>query len=187
MNSGNRGSVLAFMGSPRRGGNTDVLVDEALRGAAAAGARVEKVVLVEHDIQPCRGCAECQETGACVIEDDMRGLLVKMEEADAWILGTPVYWWGPTAQYKAFLDRWFGAGRVVNFKRHRVGLIIPLGDNNEETAKWTVGMLRTGLGYLGVEVVATLLAAGVYRLGEAAKKDALMADAFVMGGKLAAG
>ena len=98
--------ALGIVGSPRRGGNTETLVDAVLAGAAEAGAQVEKVILDELDVRPCRACNACRKTGACVQQDDMAGLLEQMQRSDVWVLGTPVYWWGPTAQFKAFLDRW---------------------------------------------------------------------------------
>jgi multimeric flavodoxin WrbA len=66
-----RKQVLGVVGSPRRGGNTEILVDEALAGAEEAGALVEKVLLGELDIAPCRACNACQKTGQCVQRDDV--------------------------------------------------------------------------------------------------------------------
>jgi multimeric flavodoxin WrbA len=98
--------VLGIVGSPRKGGNTETLIDAVLSGAQEAGAWTEKVLLRDLEIGPCRACDACQRTGMCVQEDDMPALLEKMKHSSVWVLGTPVYWWGPTAQFKAFLDRW---------------------------------------------------------------------------------
>jgi multimeric flavodoxin WrbA len=84
--------VLGIVGSPRRGGNTETLVDEVLRGAEEAGALVEKVILSKLDIGPCRACDACQDTGECVQRDDMPALLEQMEHSQVWVLGTPIYW-----------------------------------------------------------------------------------------------
>ena len=70
--------VLGIVGSPRRGGNTEVLVDEVLAAAAEAGALVEKVVLNELDILPCQACDDCQASGRCVQQDDLPALLAQM-------------------------------------------------------------------------------------------------------------
>ncbi|NIN64209.1 MAG: flavodoxin family protein, partial [Anaerolineae bacterium] len=83
--------MLGFVGSPRRGGNTDILVDEVLRGAEEAGALVEKVTLTKLDIAPCRACDTCRKTGQCAQRDDMPALLEKMYHSQAWVLGTPIY------------------------------------------------------------------------------------------------
>ena len=70
-----RKRVLGIVGSPRRGGNTEIMVNEVLAGAQAAGALTEKVILSELDITPCRACNGCRKTGACVQRDDMPALL----------------------------------------------------------------------------------------------------------------
>jgi multimeric flavodoxin WrbA len=155
--------ALGIVGSPRRGGNTEILVDEVLRGAEEAGARTEKVILSEIDIRPCQACDACSRTGRCVQQDDMHTLLERMEQSRAWVLGTPVYWWGPTAQLKAFVDRRYGA-KQVRFEGRRVVLAIPLG-GSASYARHATGMLTDALDYLGTELVATALAPGAHSLG----------------------
>ena len=157
--------MLGIVGSPRRGGNTETLVDEVLHGAEEAGALVEKVILSKLDIAPCRACDACRKTGECAQRDDMAALLEKMERSQVWVLGTPIYWWGPTAQFKAFLDRWYGTEYVM-FKDRRVILTIPLEDTDASTARHTVGMLTDVLAYLKAELFATVLAPGVLDRGK---------------------
>lgn len=96
--------VLGIVGSPRRQGNTEILADEVLAGAQATGAQTEKVILTELQITPCLACGTCQTTGTCAQQDDMPALLDKMQHSQVWVLGTPIYWAGPTAQFKAFMD-----------------------------------------------------------------------------------
>jgi multimeric flavodoxin WrbA len=163
----NRRWMLGIVGSPRRGGNTEILVDEVLAGAEEAGALTEKVILNELDIAPCQACDACRKTGKCVQQDDMSKLLEQMGCSQVWVLGTPVYWWGPTAQFKAFLDRWYGA-RQVRFEGRRVILAIPLG-GGASLARHTAGMLTDALNYLRTELVATVLAPGV--LGRGVVRD----------------
>lgn len=155
--------MLGIVGSPRRGGNTEILVDEVLRGAEEVGALTEKAILNELDIAPCQACNACRKTGQCAQRDDMPALLERMEHSQVWVLGTPVYWWGPTAQFKAFLDRWYGAEQV-RFAGRRVILAIPLG-GGVSLARHTVGMLTDILDYLRTELVATVLAPGAHGLG----------------------
>ncbi len=97
--------VLGVIGSPRLGGNTEIMVREALAAAAEQGAEIEFIHLAEKSISPCEGCFTCEETSKCKIEDDMQEIYTKLEEADAIILGTPVYFANVTAQAKAFMDR----------------------------------------------------------------------------------
>ena len=98
--------VLGIVCSPRRGGNTEILVQEALASARQNGAEeIELLTLAGKDIAPCDGCDICQETGKCVINDDMQVLYSKMLQADGIVFGSPVYFWGVTAQAKALIDR----------------------------------------------------------------------------------
>ncbi len=165
MNGSGQQRVLGIVGSPRHGGNTDVLVEEILTGAAEAGVIGEKVFLADLSISPCRGCNACVIAGRCVQQDDLATLLEKMERSQVWVLGTPVYWWGPTAQMKTFVDRWYGGARQISPAGKRAILAVPLGDGNPRTARHTVGMLTDSLNYLNVEIVATILAPGVEEQG----------------------
>jgi multimeric flavodoxin WrbA len=160
--------VLGIVGSPRRGGNTEILVDEVLRGAQKAGAVTEKIILSKLNVGPCQACDGCVGTGECVQQDDVPALLKQMEHSQVWVLGTPVYWWGPTAQFKAFLDRWYGA-RQVKFEGRRVILVIPLSSDDAHDARHTVGMLEDALARQKSELFATLVAPGVLEQGAVRK------------------
>lgn len=153
--------VLGIVGSPRRGGNTETLIDEVLRGAEEAEAVTEKVILNELKILPCQACNACYKAKKCVQKDDMADLVEKMQESSIWVLGTPVYWWGPTAQFKAFLDRWYGIDREV-FRGKKGVLVIPLG-GSEPYARHTVGILTDVLDYVRIDHVDTILAPGGVR------------------------
>ncbi len=168
--------VLGIVGSPRRGGNTETLVDEVLMGAGEAGATTEKVVLSEVEVSPCKACNECRRDGRCVQEDDMVALLEKMKQSEVWVLGTPVYWWGPTAQFKAFIDRWYGVERSV-FRGRRVILAIPLGGGSDRYARHTLGMLTDVLDYLGSVQSTVLLATGAHGKGVVRSNSELMKKA----------
>ena len=97
--------VLGIVGSARKGGNTEIMVEEALAAAREAGADTDMVTVAGKDIKGCDGCSTCQKTGVCHIKDDMQPIYKKMEEADAILLGTPVYFYGVTSQTKAIMDR----------------------------------------------------------------------------------
>lgn len=155
--------VIGFIGSPRRNGNTEILVDEVLAGAHEVGAQIEKIRLTQLNISPCKGCESCKKTGKCVQDDDMTSLLEKMTASHVWVLGTPIYWWGPTAQFKAFMDRWYSAEGSI-FQGQRVILVIPFAaGSGSEGIKHVVGMFETSLGKRNI--FATVLAPGVYSLG----------------------
>ena len=99
--------VLGIMGSPRRDGNTENLVQEALDSARELESEVELVPIADKNIAPCDGCESCMVTKKCKIEDDMQEIYSKLLEADGIIFGTPVYFWGVSAQIKALIDRTF--------------------------------------------------------------------------------
>ena len=97
--------VVGIVCSPREGGNTEVMVREALRSAQEAGATVELISVLDKTITPCDGCETCFESGECQIKDDMELIYDKLLEADGIIFGTPVYFWNVSAQAKAIIDR----------------------------------------------------------------------------------
>lgn len=97
--------VLAFNGSPRKGGNTEMLLAAILDGMIEAGGEPEVIRLCDLSIQPCIGCGGCDKTGRCVLEDDMTPLYDKIIEAKRLVLASPIYFYGITAQAKAFVDR----------------------------------------------------------------------------------
>ncbi len=99
--------VLGIVGSPRKGGNTEIMMEEALAAARQSGADTELYLAHGRNIAGCDGCHTCMAKGRCVIEDDMQELYGKMQAADAIILGSPVYFHGVTAQTKAIMDRAF--------------------------------------------------------------------------------
>lgn len=99
-------TVIGFAGSPRRHGNSETLLDWVLEAMGSEpGVSVEKVVLVDAHINPCRGCNVCEKTGACVQHDGMIPLYDRILEADCIVLAAPIYCMGLAAQTKAFVDR----------------------------------------------------------------------------------
>jgi len=97
--------VLGLFGSPRRGGNTDLLLEETLKGAEREGAEIERLHLIDFTITPCKECHGCDKTGECVILDDMQKIYPKLLEADIIILASPIFFYGVTAWAKALIDR----------------------------------------------------------------------------------
>ena len=97
--------MLGLFGSPRRGGNTEILLEEVLRGAEKEGGKVERLYLSDFTITPCKECHGCDETGNCIILDDMEKIYPKLLEADVVILASPIFFYGVTAWTKALIDR----------------------------------------------------------------------------------
>ena len=175
--------VVGFVGSPRARGNTELLVAEALRGAASAGAEIEMVALNKLTISPCQACDSCLKTGRCRIQDDMQPLYEKVLNADALILGTPIYFWGPSAQLKTFVDRWYSfTEREKDEKLAGKGLALicahGLADMTTADAAVTI-VRRTALWYR-MNLREPLLAVAGDR-GAIAKDAATMRRAFELG------
>ena len=97
--------IIGIVGSPRIGGNTEVLVEEALKTAREMGAETEIIRLAEKEVKPCDACLTCRETGKCRINDDFQEIFDKMVEADGIILASPVYFGSATPQLMALIDR----------------------------------------------------------------------------------
>ncbi|MHA1137292.1 MAG: flavodoxin family protein [Candidatus Thorarchaeota archaeon] len=153
-------TILGIVGSPRRGANTETLVDSVLAGATENGATATKVILPELTIAPCQACNKCQRDDNCVHEDDMESLMELMEKSDVWVFGTPIYWWGPSAQFKIFIDRWYGVDQRI-FQGKQVILTIPMGGRDDHYARHTVGMFKDICNYLGMICVEVIVAPGM--------------------------
>ena len=107
--------VLGLSLSPRKDGNTVILLNEALNGARQEGAETELYYIAGKDIQPCDGCWGCRKNGECHIKDDMQEVYTKLLEADGIIFGTPVYFYNMTGQGKTVIDRTIALGeRLAN-------------------------------------------------------------------------
>jgi multimeric flavodoxin WrbA len=97
--------IVAFIGSPRKGGNSELLAKELLTVAEKEGAITEAIRLAEYDLKPCDACMSCRKTKKCKIDDDGEKLFSKVMEADGIILATPVYFGSCSPQTKIFVDR----------------------------------------------------------------------------------
>ena len=97
--------VLILAGSPRKGGNSDILCDAFAKGAAEAGHQVEKIYVQQLRIGGCMACYGCRGTGVCVQKDDMASVLEKLIAADVIVLATPVYFYSMDGQMKTLIDR----------------------------------------------------------------------------------
>jgi len=133
--------ILTLLGSPRRGGNSDLLAAEVCAGFELAGGAAEKVALSDLDLRPCTGCNGCVDDRpeTCVLDDDMTALYERMLAADALLWATPVYSWSPSVPMKIVLDRQFAWGEYQNTRHTRalagrpVGLAVCYGDPDPAT------------------------------------------------------
>jgi multimeric flavodoxin WrbA len=97
--------VLGIHGSPRRGGNTEILLKEFLRGCKEGSAEVEEVFLRDLKITPCLEIYACKKDGQCPIQDDMKALYPKLAETDVLAVASPIFFYAVSAHLKAMIDR----------------------------------------------------------------------------------
>ena len=172
--------VLILSGSPRNGGNSDILCDEFMRGAEEAGNDVEKIRVAEKKIGYCTACYYCQKSGgACAIKDDMEEILRKIIGADVIVLSSPVYFYSIDAQLKAVIDR--TVARWTEVKGKEFYYIVTCADGGRESAERTVECFR---GYAdcvdGAVEKGIIYGTGVYQKGEIRDTPA-MEEAYRMG------
>jgi len=109
--------ILGLYGSPRQGGNSDLLLDKVLEGAASAGAEVDRVYARRLEMEGCRECGGCDETGQCVVDDEMEAVYPLLAAAEVVFLAGPIFFYSLPAQVKAVIDR-----SQALWNRRRLGL-----------------------------------------------------------------
>lgn len=128
--------VLALHGSPRRKGNTAVLLKEAVRGAREEGAEVEEIVLRDLKMSPCLEIYGCAKTGRCAILDDFQALYDKIVACDGLILASPIFFYAVSSHTKILMDRcqslwvrkyWLKDSPHAQESHNRKGLFISVG------------------------------------------------------------
>lgn len=137
-------NIVSFLGSPRKNGNTAVLLNKVLEGILS-GHKVQNeiVFLQDKNIKPCMGCGTCKknEEKSCVIDDDMKDILEKIKKADLIVVATPIYWWGVTAQTKLLVDRLYGldfSDKSLNIPDKKVLLLMTYGGELPNSGPETV-------------------------------------------------
>lgn len=186
--------VLGIMGSPRIGGNTDLLLDKALDGAQSQGAGVEKIMVSKLDINPCLECYGCLEKGHCVQHDDMDDIYTKLLEFDAIIVASPMFFYGIPSQLKALIDRcqalWV---RKYVLKQKpsdsmRKGIFIGVGaTKGEKLFDGAKMVMNYFFETINVDYADELLVRGVDQSGEIEGHPTALSDAFELGERLAGG
>lgn len=173
-------NVVILSGSPRKGGNSEILCDQFAQGAAEAGHRVEKIRVAEKDIHPCIACYHCRDHGGeCVFRDDMAEVLQKMIDADVLVLASPVYFYSIDAQLKALIDR--TVARWLEVKNKEFYYIVTMADQGNESADTTLACFR---GYAdcveGAVEKGVIVGGNAYEKGEI-RSHAAMQEAYEMG------
>jgi multimeric flavodoxin WrbA len=180
--------ILGVMGSPRKKGNTHILISKILEGAASEGAEGEILFLGDLTIRECDGCYRCWQGKECNKDDDMNTIYPLIMESAGIIFGTPVYWYGPTALMKGFIDRFVYFNCPENRKRIKgkpAVLAVPCEEADPAAADLVKTMFEKSLGYLEMNLIGTIIVPGVTRKGEIIKKLGPLKEAYNLGIKLA--
>ena len=165
--------VLVVTGSPRRGGNSDLMAQAFAEGAEQAGCEVHRFDAGRAKIAGCLGCEFCfSHEGECCQKDDMEQVKALLYEVDAVVFATPVYWYSWPAQIKAFLDRTFcGMGKPFSFKK--TALLACYEDKVTTPCDCLVQCYREAAKYAGWENLGEVCVGKVYKKGDVEQTDAL--------------
>ena len=176
--------VIAICGSPRKKGNTFTMLNEILAGAAEKGAETRMIHLNDLNMKGCQGCLWCRENlGKCAYKDDFQDVLKEMRECDAVALGTPIYTFNVTGQFKCFLDRCFClVDHIVEedtFKSvlpdgKKFAIVTSQGDENPEAYAHIINYLQMLMGFLSGSPLEVITQAGTEDKSDAQKDSALM-------------
>jgi len=183
--------VLGIMGSPRIKSNTDLLLDEALRGAKSQGAEVEKIVVDKLKISPCKEYLGCFRDGNCVIRDDMDAIYPKLLEADVVIIASPMFFYGLSAQAKALIDRCQALWARKHILKQslpdggRKGAFIAVGaTKGKKLFEGPILTVKYFFEAIGVAYAEELLIRGVGARGEIKEHPTALTEAYELGKRL---
>ncbi len=179
------------MGSPRIKGNTDLLLDAALRGAADNGAEIDKIVVDKLNISPCREYYGCVQNGECDIRDDMDKVYPALVDADVIIIASPMFFYGLTAQLKALIDR----GQAIWARKYvlkqkpsktdRKGAFIGVGaTKGEQLFQGSILTIKYFFRALDIQYVDELLIRGIDYKDDIKTHPTALPDAYSLGQRL---
>lgn len=187
--------VIAFLGSPRKDGNTELLLKEAIKGIEASGspsgAEVFNLNLIK--ISPCQDCGGCDETGKCIVEDEMSQIYNAIRTADRIILASPIFFFGLSAQTKIMIDRcqafwcekYLLKKPIPEGRYGRKGLLLLVGGMEKDTGiKCSEATARAFFRTISVREHKTLSFLGVDAKGSILKHPTALKDAYEAGKEL---
>ena len=175
--------VLIVSASSRKGGNSDLLCDQFLRGAKEAGHDAEKIFLRDKKINHCVACGACQGNGGnCVQKDDMAEVLDKMTVADVIVMATPVYFYTMNGQMKTLIDRTYS--RYTKISNKEMYFIVAAATGSKQATERALEGFRGFTSCLnGVREKGIVYGTGAWKMGDI-KGSKAMTQAFEMGKKV---
>jgi len=188
-------TILAIYGSPRRKGNTALLLKQAVEGARESGALVEEIVLRDLKMSPCLEIYGCKETGRCVIQDDFQSLYDKLLACHGLILASPVFFYTVSSLTKIMMDRcqslwvkryWIEKTAFGKKDYSKKGLFISAGaTKGKKLFDGVLLTVRYFLDALDAELWKALLYRGLDSEGDVLKHPDYLQEAYAAGGDLA--
>jgi len=183
--------VVAFCGSPRKNGNTELLLKGAVRGVQEHGGSVEIFYLNDMKIMPCQNCGECNESGICIIRDDMDTIYDAIRNTKRIILASPIYFLALSAQTKTMIDRcqslWcekYLLKRPMD-ESGRKGLLLLVGGMKKDTGvRCAEACARAFFRTISIPEHSTLYYLGIDEKGEILKHPTAMKESYEAGKRL---
>lgn len=176
--------ILVISASPRKGGNSEILADEFIKGAQSAGHSAEKICLYDKKIQFCRGCLACQKTHTCVLEDDAAAIVEKMTLADAVVFATPIYFYEMCGQMKTLLDR-TNPAYGTDYQFRDIYLLAAAADADERSFDGAIQGLRGWIAcFASARLAGVVKAAGADAKGAVRALPSVTRAAYEMGGAI---
>ena len=186
--------VLGINGSQRIGGNTDILLDNALEGAESKGADTEKIILNKLRFVSCQECRKMDNSGGCLIKDDLQYVYKKIKEADAIIVGSPVFFGNLSAQSKMMIDRFQCAWKTKyllkkdnGYKKIHGAFISVEGSMRKDFFQNAKSIVRNFFATINAAYKYELFCPAVDAKGDILKKPAYLKKAFELGIKISGG
>jgi len=186
--------ILGINGSPRIGGNTDILLDKVLEGASVNGASTEKIVLNKLKFSPCQECEDMRDDGECIIKDDMRQLYRKIKDADAVVFASPIFFGSISAQAKKMIDRFQCLWRLkyilnkdTGYKKKKAAFISVEGSDREDFFENARSIVKNLFATINAEYAGELFCSKVDEKAGILKHAGCLEKAFELGVKLARG
>lgn len=172
--------ILILSSSPRKGGNSETLVEYFANGAKDSGNEVEIIYLREKQYGFCKGCLACQKLGQCVIKDDAVNIVPKMYDADVLVFASPVYYYSISGQLKTMLDR---ANPLFNsdYNFRKVYFLATAAEDEDQTVKGSIKAIQGWVDcFPHCELTKTLFVGGVTEIGDI-KDNPALEKAYQMG------
>lgn len=183
--------VLGICGSPRLGGNTDILLDKVLEGAGSKGADTEKIVLNKLKFSPCQECENIRDDGECIVKDDMHKLYKKIKDADVIVLASPVFFGSLSAQTKMMIDRFQCVWRLkymlnkdTGYGKKKAAFISVEGSDRKDFFENAKSIVRNLFATINADYAAELFCSGVDKKSGILKHPRCLKKAFDLGAEL---